>query len=987
MAATLALAALCSIGGSLDQAAQCDVAGRGAACHRAAAVRPAADALEADSLQQPGLVMGTLPNGLRYYLLPNRAPAHRVELRLAVNAGSVLEDADQQGFAHFLEHMAFNGTRRFPHTSVVDFLETSGMRFGADVNAMTTPDETIYTLTLPSDDRRLVARGLDILEDWAGGGITIDSNEVVAERGVVMGEWRMRLPDTASQAVQAHYDSLWYGTSAYLTRQPIGDTALIAHAEPGPLRRFYRDWYRPDLMAVIVVGDFESAAMRREITRRFGAIPAPKAPRPRVSPPLTPSGHTVVDVYRGKVNPGFQLYWPAPRQPRNPRAAARQQLVQQLLTQELERRLLAIQRQPSRPFILAQVQRGRQARPIDLVGVNVIALPDSLERALGVVATELERVAQHGIPTTALAHAKAATLRRLEHAAASEAAVSSKAYADAFVDHFLTGEGLLLDARQELMLARALLPAITPEVLAEAGRVWRADSGRRVLITLPAFAPVRPPTPTGVIALLDSIARTSLPADSAAAVAESRLLEHLPQPGTIVGERRDAAAGITEWTLSNGARVIVKPTANDPDELLVRAWSPGGFSVMPDSLFFTPGRMVAKLMTEAAGLGTHDRTALNDQLATTGVRDLRVDIGYADESIQLAGSPKALETLFQTLYLQFTAPRLDTAAVHSWASLAKYQGTAFSLDDQFNQIFARGEPRLLPVGTELAELVNVEEALAVYRDRFGNAGDFTFTLVGAVTPAEVRPFVERYLASLPATAVRERPKPVDVKPFLTKVDNVSRMLELPQAHALWVFDGAFPSEPAAYLRARQTLGALTTVLQDRLRVRLREELGGTYSPMVNAFTYALPEEHYRALLAFVAAPERVSELDRELRHILDSVRAKGATAAELARAATIQRRQHETALEDNQYWLSTIGTFHRLGIPLAKIPDPYGSRPLTPAELRDAAQRYLPTDVYVHLKALPRDSTLAEKGDSVSGSAASHLSAGHLAPRNQWLPH
>jgi zinc protease len=578
-------------------------------------------------------------------------------------------------------------------------------------------------------------------------------------------------------------------------------------------------------------------------------------------------------------------------------------------------------------------------------------------------------VAQHGVPAAELTREKAALLSHLAHEAASESAQSSQAYAGTYVDQFLTGEGLLLDARQELAFAREMLPAITPAVMAQAGRVWRTETGRRVHVQLPMFAHVRPPTRASVLALFDSVQHTALPPETETTLAASPLLDHLPTPGAITAEQRDSVAGITEWTLSNGARVLVKPTGNDPDELLMRAWSPGGFSVMPDSLFFTPGRMVAKLMTEAAGLGTHDRASLDQQLATTGVRDLQVHIGYADESIDLDGSPKQLETLFQMLYLQFTAPKLDTAVLHSWASLAKYQGSGFSLNDQFNQLFARGEPRLLPVSTQLAELLDVKQAMAVYQNRFGNAGDFTFTLVGAITPAEVRPLVERYIASLPATAAREHAKPVDARPFADRMENRSVGPDLPRAQTLWAFDGLFPSDPAPYLRERQKLDVLATVVQDRLRVRLREQLGGTYSPSFTAFTYALPEEHYRAFLSFDAAPERMAAMNRETQLILDTVRTRGASAEEVARALTIERRQHETALQSNAFWLNTIGTYERLGIPLDKIPDPYDHQQVTPAELETAAQTYLPSDVYVHLTMMPQDSTLYTQRDTASAPA------------------
>jgi zinc protease len=923
-------------------------------------------AAAAPALRDTALTVGTLPNGMRYYLRPNKMPAHRVELRLVVDAGSLLEDDDQRGFAHFLEHMAFNGTRHFPRTSLVDFIETSGMRFGADLNAYTSRDETVYMLTLPTDDDTILAKGLDVLEDWTSGGITIDSAEVVAERGVAMGEWRSRLRDTTSQKVSAHYDSLFYGRSRYRTRDPIGDTTLIEGATATPIRRFYRDWYRPDLMAVVVVGDFDRAAMEREIRTRFGEIPAAKKPRPKPSIALGTSAEPVIDVYRGPVIPSVEVLWPAPAEPVDAGEAIRQRLVRELLTQELEERLLRIREHPSRPFITAELERGRLVRPLDLVGFQLIAWPDSLERGLATVLGEIERVARGEIPESALAHRKTVLLAHLEHAAASASARSSKAYADAYARHYLTGEGSLAGAQQELEEAREILPTITPKLLARAASFWRERSGMRVLVGLPEFAHVRPPTRESVLALLDSVERAPLAFGSDRTLAGGPLMAAPPTPGKIVSEQLDAKAGITEWILSNGARVIVKPSQNDPDELLVRAWSPGGFSVVPDSLFFTPGRMVARVMTDVGGVAATGHDALVDQLSTSGVRSLNVDIGFADESVDIAGSPRELETLFQLLHIQFTAPMLDSAALSGWQSLAKYQRSGFSIDDQFDQMIARGNPRMQPVQTQLAELATLEQLRAMHHDRFGNAGDFTFIFVGAITPEEVRPFVERYLASLPSTAERETPKGEEVKPFLSRISSTPRVLELPKAQTLLLFDGAFPSAPDAYLRERQRLSALTGVLRERLRVRLREELAGTYSPFIRSSTYALPNEHYRVLIAFDAAPERMHALNKELMGILDSLRTNGVSAAEATRVATVERRQLETSLQSNEYWMDAIGQYHRLGIPLDRILTPYPEREVTPAELQTAAKEYLPNDVYMHLTLMPKDSTSYARGDSAT---------------------
>jgi zinc protease len=917
-------------------------------------------------LRDSALVVGTLPNGLRYYMRPNRSPAHRVELRLAVNAGSVLEDKDQQGFAHFLEHMAFNGTKHFPHNTLEDFIETAGMRFGADLNAFTSPDETVYLLTLPSDDVTILSQGLDVIQDWAGGGILIDSGEVLAERGVVMGEWRTRLQDTVTQRVTNHFDTLLYGGSPYLDRQPIGDTTLLEHAQPSPIRRFYHDWYRPDLMAVVVVGDFDPVVMQREIVRRFGAIPAAKNPRHRVFPTLRQAVGTVVNTYLGPVGPSAEVLWPVPAPLADPRAALRQDIIRGLLVGELQQQLLGIGSRPSRPFIFSQLEQGRVVRPYNVAGFQLVAWPDSLERGLATVIGEFERIARTGIPAATLERRKAILVKQYEHAAASERALSSSSYADTYVQHYLTSDVSLLSATQELALARTILPTITSQVLAEAARKWRESGGRRVNINLPEFSHVRPPTKERVLALFDSVQRAPISPliDSVATNAAGPLLASAPKPGTIERESVDSVAGITEWTLSNGARVLVKPTQNNPDELLLNAWGPGGFSTMPDSIYLTPGRMVARLMTDVANVGSFGHATLSDNLALNGLRSFAANIGFTDATMALNGSPSSIETLFQLLHVQFAAPIIDSATLAGWQTLAKFQGVGSSIDDQLNDLLARGNPRMQPAQTQLAELATVQQLLAAHHDRFGNASNFTFTIVGAVSPAEVKPFVERYLASLPGTGVHETPKGEDVKPFLQRVNRILNTIPLPKAQTFLIFDGPFPTKPDEYLAERQRLSALTGVFQERLRTRLREQLSGTYSPFVTSETLALPDEHFRVMAVFDAAPERMHELNVELMHLVDALRTKGVTEEEAARIATVQHRQLETRLQSNQYWAQTMILYRRLGISLDRIPSPYPEKEVSPAQLQAAAQRYLPDDVFLHATFMPQDSTSYAQSDS-----------------------
>jgi zinc protease len=916
----------------------------------------------------PALTRGVLPNGIRYYVRVNHTPAHRAELRLAVNAGSVLEDEDQRGLAHFLEHMAFNGTAHFPKHALIDYLQTAGMRFGADLNAFTSYDETVYQFTVPTDAPEFLPQGLQMLSDLAGGGITVDSGEVVAERGVVLGEWRSRLADTATRSYQAHLDSVLYGAdSRYTTRSPIGLTSIISHAQPAPIKRFYQDWYRPDLMAVVVVGDVDKAAAIRLIRERFGSIPAVSHPKARPTLSMPTSSVPAFDAYRStRVFPQIQLFWKRPIERVATPAAFRQQLVEQLLFDRLGRRFLQLREQAHRPFFFAAAGTASfAARGTEAPAVQVIAAPDSLMGGLAAMLGELERIARYGIPAAALERDKTALLRQYESGAAAEDAVLSAQYADAYATHYLQPNAPLLSAAQELVVARAVVPTITSADVARAAAFWHRRSDLLIRVDLPTFAHVPTPTRDKILALLDSVAQAPLTADSAAAVPDAPLMAQLPTPGRITMERQDQAAGVTEWTLSNGARVLFKPTRFNRDELLIKAVSPGGFSLLPDSLFFSPGRMVARMMTEAAGIGTLDRQRVEQKLASTVLRQFNVAINNNDESITLGGSPKDLSTLFQLLHLQFTAPKLDTQALSGW----KQVGTpgSFSADDQITWILSRNDPRRAPPSPDLMQFADSARAMAVYKDRFGNAGDFTFLIVGSATPAQVRPLVERYVASLPSTGQHEAPKSLGVRPLDQVAQQQFRSLEVPRASTFLIFDGLFPTAPSEYLKERRLLGALAWVLRLKLTDDLRERLGGTYGVGVQDQTYADPEEHYRVAFTFDAAPERMDAMLDALFGQLDTVRTSGATAAELAKVVAMQRRTREVALQTNQYWLAALERFDRLKIPFAQILAPQDST-LSAEDIKVAARRYLPNNSYLHFTVLPTDTTyMVQSGADSTG--------------------
>ena len=944
-------------------------------------------------------IVGVLPNGMRYYIRANAVPAQRANLWLAVNAGSIQEDDDQRGFAHFLEHMAFNGTRRFPGNTLIDVIEQAGMTFGADLNAYTSFDETVYQLTIPTDDSLLLRQGFHILEDWANNGILVDSLSVVAERGVVLGEWRMRTPDSAGQRVQHEsLQRLFGSTSRYVDRFPIGLPDLLRNANPAPLKRFYRDWYRPDLMAVIAVGDFDARAVERQIQRRFGHIPPARTPRAFSRPQVPVADTTIVQVIRDKVDPLVEMTWAAPSRSGDSDDIIRQALMEELFFPYVQRLATIASKQERRPFVVSGA--GRMPGMIRPMGaryvIRIMAAPDSLIYGFSALLTEVERVAQHGLPATVLETEKAAILRRYEHEAAEADATSSTVFAERYKEHFLSGEGVLMGSAQLLERVQQLLPAITSEELAAFAARWREASRRIVRVQIPFGAAVPNMSVSEILQLLNSTERSILEsgpaplftlskggvsvgvraadrvdvppgtsggasATSAGSGSSARPLLTATHSGTITSAETNSAIGVTTWTLSNGARVVLKPMMNNPDGVTMHAYSEGGHSLLPDSLFYSSGRLVTMLMTAAGSLGNHQRDIIEQQLRASGVRQFRVSLNAFDEEVLVGGSPRDLETMFQLLYLQFTAPTVDTIRLAEWrrtGARSLYGSVNDQLAAQIGQY-----PRLsLPQAVNVP-FIDLEQAMRVYRHRFGDASDFTFYIVGAVDSARVRPLVERYLAGLPATqrTAREKPKllsvPLPGEPLVSEARHPDMSAERAQMSVM--FMGATPGDSAAHLLERQKAEMVSLILSRRLRNRLREQMAVTYSVSAPVVFYRTPDPRYAITITLLTAPDAMERSRDAVWEEINALRSDGPSGAEIQIATTIMQRQLENARQNDAWWVSQLEGYDRLGVSydrLATVDVPV----FTTKELKQATEYYL-SDIYRELTLFPTIETLEQQ--------------------------
>ena len=898
----------------------------------------------------PAVTIGTLPNGLRYYIRENRKPEQRAELRLVVNAGSVLEDEDQRGLAHMVEHMAFRGTLRFARNEISSYLESIGMRFGPDINAFTSFDETVYMLTIPTDTSTIVDKGFQILSEWANN-VTFDSAAVEKERPVVIEEWR--LGQGAENRMQNKWFPVLFAGSRYASRLPIGDKSVLETYSVRTLRRYYDTWYRPDLMAVVAVGDFDKKQVEALIKRYFGPMRRHWSPKERTVFPVPAHDTTLVSISTDKeaTRSVVRLVYKQPKRTTTTLAAYRQNRVEQLFSSIFNDRLSEITQKPNPPFITAFAGQGELVRSAESFSLTAIVADNGITRGLDALLTEGERVRRFGFLQAELDRAKKDLLRSLEQAYAERTKTNSAVYAGAYTSAFLQGEPAT-GIEYDLPTTKALLPTIT---LAEVNRLageWMSDRNRAVATTSPDKPGIVNPTRAELLVALDRVRGAGILPYQEARLA-GRLVDNPPVGGTVVSERHHKQIGVTEWRLSNGVRVLLKPTDFKADQIIFTAYSPGGASLLPDSAFLQASG--ADLIPAISGVGKFSLVDLQKFLAGTKA-SVSTSISDLGEGISGEGSPRDIETMLELVYLYFTAPRLDTSAVTAF--LERYKGVianrnsspevAFS--DTLQVTMAQHSRRARPISSALVDSISLSKSFEFYKDRFADAGDFTFVFVGNLNPDSLKPRIAKWLGGLPSIGRKETWRDTQIRPPTGVVERVVNKGVEPKARTAIIFTGPF-----AYTREnRYHLQALAELLNIKLREALRENLGGTYGVTVGASASKDPVPAFSFSIGFGSAPERLDALTTAALSQIDSVKQFGTTAEYLTKVKQAALRSRETALKQNNYWLAQISAFDQNGWELATIPDADKFiNALSAEDIRRAAVQYLRTDNYVRVSLFP----------------------------------
>ena len=905
----------------------------------------------------PSIRKAQLENGLTYYIRHNTEPANRATLMLVINAGSVQEDEDQLGLAHFVEHMMFNGTERFPKQALIDYFETVGMSFGPDVNAYTSFDETVYFLEFPTDDEEIIGTTFQVAEDWASRA-TISDEEVESERGVILEEERLR-DQNASGRLNKQLFPLILGESRYTDRMPIGDMDIVQNTPGETLRSFYRDWYRPDLMAVIVVGDIDVDDIETRIEEHFGPLTAPETVRPRVSyslPDYDDTGYLILTDPEFPVTIAQIIYRQAAPE-LNSASVFRDRLIGNLFYKMLNFRLDDLTREADSPFLGAFVSEGQLIRGNNYQVVGVQVRQGEALSSLDAALTEVERVRRYGFTAAEVERAKSEILNIYERLYNDRENQRNHSLASEYSRNYLENEAVP-GIEVEFKLVDRLLQGISRDDVNQRAELYVGGSNRSVFVVGPERDADSLPNEDELAAVISDLPTKQVdPYQDIEAV--TALLTEIPEPAEILSRQTDETFNITDLTLANGARVVLKPTTFKEEEILFSATSPGGSSLVSDE-DYPEADFIDSIVSQSA-VGDVSYAALQRLLADKSV-SVSPFIGELEEGFHGQSGQEYIETLFQLVYLYGTQPKADddafatlkdqyTESLRNRELDPRSAWTDAYIEARYGDSIRRKIPSL-----EIIDSLDLERAFAIYQERFADFSDFTFIFVGNFDLEQMIDWSQRYLGNLPSLDRAETW--LDVAP-----DPPTGVVEVPvyrgqdeQSLTTILFTG--PSEDS--LDRRLHLRMLEMILDILMREELREELGGVYAFSASASMEPDPDSLYRVSLTFGSDPARVEELVDALFGLIADVQADGPREDLMEKARAQIVRQREEQLEQNSYWLRVLEYWATEDdVDLSSFVDlevvESRTDAVTAAEVQASAVDYLPLDRYILVSLYPED--------------------------------
>lgn len=887
----------------------------------------------------PKVIKGKLPNGLTYYIRPNSKPEQKVELRLAVNTGSILEDDDQQGLAHFMEHMNFNGTTNFKKNDLVDYLQSIGVQFGADLNAYTSFDETVYILPIPTDKAGNLDKGFQIIEDWAHNALLTNA-DIDGERNVVLEESRLG-KGADDRMMQKYLPSLLMG-SQYAKRLPIGKDDILKNFKYDVIRRYYKDWYRPNLQAVAIVGDIDSATAMKYIMKHFAGLKNPPKERERkvFEVPTRTKPEAMVLTDKEATGYQMQLIFPAIKSPEDKTLGDYKRSIEEnLVVTIINHRLNDLARGSNPPFPFAATGYDGWARGYKSFTAFTMFGPEGPEKALTALTGELARAKDFGFTNSELDLAKKNIMGMMEKMYNERDKTESGNYVDEYVRNFLTNEAMPGMAN-EYKYHQMLMPTITVDELNKIVKEWLASNNTFTLITGPESKETKLPTNAELLAMTQKGLQQKMTATEEKAVASS-LLTTKPTPGKVVSQVKDKELDATTYTLSNGIKVTLKQTNFKADEIIMKGLKKGGtnnYGIADKS-----NAKYATAVVASMGFGSFTPTDLEKVIAGKPI-GVRAGFGAIENTVSGNSNVKDLETMLQLMYLRLTSPRKDESLFKAYIDKQKTQVKFISANPQaafFDTLIGAMyknnplAPTVVPKAKDFDE-IDMEKAVAIYSKEFGTADGYSFFFVGNIDPATAIPLIETYIGSLPIAKTTPTFKDNGVRPTSGKL--VYKKGEDKKSMIFALYNGEIPFSENTKLHAE----ALAEVLNIKVVEDLREKLGAIYGGGYFANVTQYPYPHYSIGMQLPCGPENVDKLLVAASQEIKLLQEKGPDAKDLEKVKKQWHEAHRTELQENNYWMETISDVLFMGTDKTAALN-YDKRvdAITPADIQKAAQTFL----------------------------------------------
>lgn len=878
--------------------------------------------LQAQEMQplpiDPKVRYGKLDNGLTYYIRHNELPENRADFYIAQNVGSVLEEDNQAGLAHFLEHMAFNGTKNFPENGIDKYLQSVGMRMGENLNAYTSFDETVYTIiNAPVDKPNVVDSCLLILHDWSNS-LALTDSMIEKERGIIREEWRTRR-DASQRLLEKQLQQMFPGNK-YANRIPIGSIDVINNFKPEELRAYYKKWYRPDLQAIIVVGDVDVDTVEKTIKTMFSDIPAPVNPAKREYVSVADNDEPIASIATDKEASStiiyiYHKYDPMPAQFRSTAAGLITDYISAVCSQILNERLEALLHQANPPFVYAEAYDGdfMVARTKDAFTIAAIAKEGEIDSTMTALVREMERARQFGFTVSEYERAKINILKQYESAFNERDKQKNSSYTKEYVNHFTEG-GYIPGIETEYTLINQIAPNITVEQVNQYLSQVIGEKNIVLALSGPEKEGVVYPTESELLEMFNK-ARSQKVEPYKEEVNNDPLIPELPAPGKIVKEEHDGLFDATVLTLSNGVRVVLKPTEYKKDEIQMTATSPGGsFMVGIDD---AKNMKVFNSVIGLGGLGNFSAIDLSKKLAGKKV-SCSASLGVDNESLNGYASPDDVKTLFELIYLAMTSPRTDNDAYASFENRMKAQlenaklDPSTALNDTISKVVYNNHPRAVSLEAEDFDKISYQRILDIYKERYGDASDFTFTFVGNLNVDSICPYIEQYLATLPTNGRVDKPSP-DALPKIMKgklENHFSREMQTPKSSVFQLYSG----KSEYNLKNLLTASLLSQILDLVYTETIREAEGGSYGVYAGVSLSDFPKGQTTLQVFFDTDPEKWENMVRIVDEEIQRIATDGPKSEHLTKSRDNMLKRHNERLQENSYWLNVIDSYYFRGM-------------------------------------------------------------------------